>query len=189
MGRSLTAGMDAEVVKPAVSPIFLVEMDFSSGFVRAWSGYGDLAWNGHTWLGAGELMEIDPVEETASFVANGASFKLNGIPSAMIAVALDQDYQGRAATLYLGMLDSSGAVIADPVEVFGGLMDTMEIDETGEIASITVNVESHAVALKRPKEWRYTHEDQQIDYPGDMGFEYVAGLQDKEITWKPASQS
>jgi hypothetical protein len=186
MGRELTAGMEAEVVKTSVSPIFLVEMDFASGFVRAWSGYGELSWNGYTWLGAGELMEIDPVEETTSFVANGASFKLNGIPSAMVSIALDQDYQGRPATLYLGMLDSSGAVITDPAEVYGGLMDTMEVDDSGEAASIIVRVESHAVALKRPKEWRYTHEDQQIDYPGDLGLEYVAGLQDKEIVWKPA---
>lgn len=186
MGRELSAGMEAEVVKPSVSPIFLVEMDFASGFVRAWSGYGDLSWNSYTWLGAGDLMEVDPVEETTSFVANGASFKLNGIPSALIAIALDQQYQGRPATLYLGMLDSTGAVIVDPVEVFGGLMDTMEVDDSGETASIVVRVESQAVALKRPKESRYTHEDQQIDYPGDLGFEYVAALQDKEIVWKPA---
>lgn len=186
MSRTLTAGMVTEVDKAAVTPVFFVEMDFSSGFVRAWSGYGSISWDSKTWLGAGHLMEIEPLAESVDFTANGATLKLNGIPSDMIAIAIGETYQGRAATIYLGFLDSTGAVIADPIEIYAAMMDTMEIDEDGETASIMVRVESQAISLKRPREWRYTHEDQQIDYPGDLGLEYVAGLQDKELVWRPA---
>jgi len=186
MSRTLTAGMQTEVAAAAVSPVFFVEMDFSSGFVRLWSGYGSFVWDAKTWLGAGNLMEIEPLAESVDFVANGANLKLNGIPSDMVAIALGETYQGRDATIYLGLLDSTGAVIADPVPIYAALMDTMEIDEDGETASIIVRVESQAISLKRAREWRYTHEDQLIDYPSDLGMEYVAGLQDKEIIWKPA---
>lgn len=186
MSRTLAVGMEAEVSAAAVSPVFFVEMDFSSGFVRAWSGYGSLTWDSKTWLGAGHLMAIEPLSESVDFVANGANLKLNGIPSDLIAIALGETYQGRDATIYLGLLDSSGAVIADPVPIYAAAMDTMEIDEDGETATIIVRVESQAISLKRPREWRYTNEDQQIDYPDDLGLEYVAGLQDKEIVWKPA---
>lgn len=189
MSRALTAGMQTEVGQPAVSPVFFVEMDFVSGFVRAWSGYGTLNWDSKTWLGVGNLGGIDPLAESVDFVANGANLKLSGIPSDMIAIALGEHYQGRPATIYLGLLDNAGAVIADPVPIYAALMDTMEIDENGESASIIVRIESQAVSLKRAREWRYTHEDQQIDHPGDLGLEYVAGLQNKEITWKPASTS
>lgn len=186
MSRTLTPAMATEAGQPAVSPIFLVEMDFASGFVRAWSGYGELTWDSKTWLGAGHLMAIDALSEDIDFVANGANLKLSGIPSEYISIALGQHYQGRPATIYLGMLDSSGAVVADPVPIYAAQMDTMEIDEDGETAAVIVRVESQAVSLKRPKEWRYTHEDQQIDYPGDLGFEYVAALQEKDLIWKPA---
>lgn len=186
MSRALTAGMEAEVSAAVVSPVFFVEMDFASGFVRAWSGYGSLVWDSKTWLGAGHLMEIEPLSESVDFVANGANLKLNGIPSDLIAIALGETYQGRDATIYLGLLDAAGAVIADPVPIYAALMDTMEIDEDGETATIIVRVESQAISLKRAREWRYTDEDQQIDYPGDLGLQYVAGLQDKEIVWKPA---
>ena len=29
----------------------------------------------------------------------------------------------------------------------------------------------------------YTLEDQKIDFPNDIGFEFIPDLQDKEITW------
>lgn len=186
MARDLTASMQTAVDATSVAPVFFVELDFSSGFVRMWSGYGSYSWDGKTWLGAGQFGEIEAMSEGIDFVANGANLKLSGIPSDLISVALSEYYQGRAATIYLGLFDSSGAIIADPVPIYAAHMDTMEIDEDGETATIIVRVESQAISLKRSREWRYTHEDQQIDYPGDLGFEYVAGLQDKEIIWKPA---
>lgn len=186
MARDLSASMQTEVDAAAVEPVFFVEMDFSSGFVRVWSGYGEFTWDAKTWSGVGHLGEIEPLSEGIDFVANGASLKLSGIPSDLISVALGEYYQGRAATIYLGLLDSAGAIIADPVPIYAANMDTMEINEDGETSTIIVRIESQAISLKRSREWRYTHEDQQIDYPGDLGFEYVAGLQDKEVLWKPA---
>jgi len=186
MSRDISAGMQSAVVADVVSPILMVELDFSSGVVRAWSGIGDLSWNGYTWTGVGNMGSVSPIAETTDFRANGASLELSGIPSDLIAIALGEDYQGRAANIYFGGLDSAGALITDPFLLFGASMDIMEIAEAGETATIKVNIESRAVDLKRSRERRYTHEDQQIDYPGDLGLEYMAGLQDKDVIWKPA---
>jgi hypothetical protein len=43
------------------------------------------------------------------------------------------------------------------------------------------------IDLQRPRERRYTHEDQQIDHPGDMGFEYVSQLQELNLAWGKAT--
>lgn len=186
MARTLTIEMLAQIAAGSVAPILLVELDFSSGFSRVWSGLGDLSWNGYTWSGLGDLGGISPLEETTDFRANGVQLQLSGIPSAYMAIALGEQYQGRSAKIYLGMLDSNGVLVDAPVYLFKGKMDTMLIDEGGETSTISVQVESSAISLKVAKEWRYTHEDQQIDYPGDVGFEYVVGLQDKDLVWKPA---
>jgi len=186
MARTLSSGMVTVSESSALAPFFLVEMYFTSGYVRVWSGLGQLTWNSVTWEGVGNLGTFEPLAETQDFVANGANLRLSGIPSDMIAIALGQHYQGRPASIYFGAMDSAGAVIVDPVKIYAANMDTMEIDEQGETCSIIIRIESEAVSLKRAREWRYTHEDQQIDYPGDLGFEYVASLQDKDIIWKPA---
>jgi hypothetical protein len=68
-------------------------------------------------------------------------------------------------------------------------MDTMRIEDSGDTASITVQAESRFIELERTHERRYTDQDQQQLYPGDLGLEYVAGLQDKEIAWGQVAQT
>ena len=58
----------------------------------------------------------------------------------------------------------------------------MDID-VGATATITVNAESRLADWDRPRVRRYNHEDQQIDYPGDMGFEFVPQMATKELRW------
>ena len=62
-------------------------------------------------------------------------------------------------------------------------MDIMKIDEGAESANITLNLENRLIALDRAKNRRYTHEDQQERFSGDLGFEFVPDLQDKQIIW------
>ena len=59
----------------------------------------------------------------------------------------------------------------------------MKIDEGPETATIALNLENRLIVLDRAKERRYTHEDQQLSFAGDLGFEFVPDLQDKEIIW------
>jgi len=76
-----------------------------------------------------------------------------------------------------------GALVADPAIAFAGRLDVPEIDDNGQTATITISYESRLVDLERPRERRYTHEDQQIDYSGDLGFEYVAAIQEWNGVW------
>ena len=81
------------------------------------------------------------------------------------------------------MFDTNKSVIADVYTLFKGKMDIMKIDEGAESATIVLNLENRLIALDRPKERRYTHEDQQLSFRGDLAFEFVPDLQDKEIIW------
>ncbi len=39
------------------------------------------------------------------------------------------------------------------------------------------------ISFDLPVDRKYTLEDQQVDFPSDVGFEFIPDLQDKEITW------
>jgi hypothetical protein len=60
------------------------------------------------------------------------------------------------------------------------------VDDNGTTATISVKLEKEAVD-SRTRGRRYTHEDQQIDAPGDLFFEYAAGIADKVFTWGTAT--
>jgi hypothetical protein len=66
---------------------------------------------------------------------------------------------------------------------FAGRLDVPTIMDGAERCEIQITYESRLIDLNRAREWRYTHESQQQISPGDRGFEYVAGLQEREIRW------
>lgn len=180
MTRSIESGVTAEIAKNAVQPVVFVELDFDSAPLYLWSGIGPMIWDSKTWLGVGDQGKISPITETEEIRAEVVELTFNGIDSTMIATTLTENYQGRTASIWLGFL------LNDPVKIFQGYMDVMSIYEGGDTSTVSVTCESKVADLLKAREWRYTHEDQQIDYPGDLGLEFVNDLQDKELVWAPS---
>ncbi len=190
MSRTLSTEMQAVATAELVRPIYLVDMEFSSGSIYLWSGMGDLTYNSNTYLGAGDLLSIGAIQETAELTANGATVTIGGIKQSLLTLARDEPYQGRPLIIRLGAFDENGDLIASPVILFSGFMDIMTIADSGETSTITVTVENKLIAFQRTAVRRYTAEDQKIDHPTDKGFEFVAKIQEKEIVWgrpSPAS--
>tara|TARA_R110000851_G_scaffold158716_1_gene301827 strand:+ start:1200 stop:1805 length:606 start_codon:yes stop_codon:yes gene_type:complete len=192
MSRTLSTEMQAVATAELVRPVYLVDMEFSSGSIFIWSGMGDLSYNSNTYLGAGDLLSIGAIQETAELTANGATVTLGGIKQSLLTLARDEPYQGRPLILRLGAFDENGDLITSPVILFSGFMDIMTIADSGDTSTITITVENKLIAFQRTAVRRYTAEDQKIEHPTDKGFEFVAKIQEKEIIWgrpSPASMS
>jgi len=187
MARSITTAFNNAVISKVVRPILACELEFSTGTLRFWNGYGDLVMtaggSSNTFTGLGDLMNVSAISESDQVEAVGAQLSLTGIKSSLISAALSANYTNRNASIFLGLFDTNKAVIADVYTLFKGKMDIMKIDEGPETATIALNLENRLIVLDRAKERRYTHEDQQLSFAGDLGFEFVPDLQDKEIIW------
>lgn len=182
MSRDLTAAVQSAIEATQVQPFLLFEGLFSSGYLRVWSGYGDLSWNGYTWTGVGSLAGVSAVEETSEVQANGISVSLNGIPSDLVSLMLQDCRQGKSGKIYLGFWDDNG-IVSDPYMVFHGKLDVPSIQESGETAIITITYESRLIDLQRPRETRLTNEEQQREYAGDLGCEFVPSMKEITLTW------
>jgi hypothetical protein len=190
MARNLTGAQIAEIQAQNMRPILLCQLFFTSGWVYLWSGIGSLSWNGQTWLGIGTLGTVSAVPETSDLTAVGLKFALSGVDPAMLTHALGEVRQGQPVILYQGFLTQAGGVVASPNTAWSGRMDTCEIAEGGETAVITLTAESRLLDLNRSRERRYEKQDQAIDFPGDLGFDYVPSLQELSVVWgKPSPTS
>ena len=67
--------------------------------------------------------------------------------------------------------------------VFTGYMDTMLIDEGPETSTIVTSVESRLIDLERPRNRRYTTENQKQRHSGDLAFDFVESLQNQRLQW------
>jgi hypothetical protein len=182
MARDLTASVITQLQAASVEVGILFEGEFASGWVRLWSGIGTLSWDSKTWTGTGNLLGISGIDETAEVRASGMTVSLSGVPSDLLSAALGDARSGRIGRVYLAFF-SGGSIVADPILQFEGRLDVPAIEDGPETATISISYESELIDLERARERRYTPEDQAIDFPGDLGFDYVASLQEAQITW------
>lgn len=187
--RALTAGMASAVQAAVVRPAIFFEGEFSAAgspdtqYLRLWTGVGNISWDGKLWSGAGKLLGISPIEESARIEAVGFTVTLSGMPSDQISLALQSIEQGRPGKIWLAAMDSDGSLIADPYLQQQGRFDIVMIEDNGSTCTIQAQYESRLVDLLKPRTRRYTVEDQKIDYPNDTGFHKVAALQDIQLIW------
>ena len=158
---------------------FAIEALFDSGTVRLWTGFGEINIAGEVYTGAGNLINVSEVHEGSDIEARGVRVALSGIPSELLGLAINEPYQNRELRIYVGTLDNGTQAHL----LFRGRMDTMNLQDTGDTASITVNVENRLIDLERNRIRRYTAEDQKALHPGDTGLDYVAAIQGKPLTW------
>jgi hypothetical protein len=183
MSRNLTAAAITEITAQNMRPVLFVQMQFVSGVLYLWSGWGSIVWNNQTWTGVGNLGQISALTEQNDLAAASLALSLSGIPAALITKALGEVRQGAPVTIYQGFLTAAGAVVLSPYNSWSGRMDVCQITEGADTATISITVESRLIDLNRLRERRYQSQDQTIDFPGDLGFDFVPSLQEKNVVW------
>ena len=191
MSRDITVAFNNAMTSTVVRPIMAVELEFSDGTLRMWNGYGDIIMtaggSSKTFTGAGDLLGITDIEESDILSMSGVTLSLSGIKSSLISTALQAQYTNRDGAIYLGLFDTSNNVVADVYTIFKGKMDVLNISEGSQTTIIQLKLENRLISFEKSSNRMYTFEDQKVDYPNDLGFEFIPDLQDKEIIWGKAT--
>lgn len=185
--RELTASVLSAIAAGTVRPVFFFEGVYESGgadaYLRIFTGTGQIEWDGETWTGGRDLLQISPIRESTHVQAIGFSVTISGLPADKLAIALGSMRQNKPGRLWLGFFDSAGALIADPFPLRRGRFDFAPINRAGEEMTIEARYEDRLVDLERPRERRYTTIDQQLRSPTDRGFDQVPELQESQDVW------
>lgn len=183
MGRDLNADYEAVTLSGQILNLLLVMVDTDSGPVRLFAGRGSIEFNDETWYGAGKLLNVSSVNETTDVEAVGSTLTVSGVPVEFLQQAETEIRPGHRCEIWVGALDDGGVIIGEPVMVFAGYTDVITTADSQTTCSVSINVENRLIDLTRAPNGRYTDQDQQQRHPGDLGFEFVAALQDLTVTW------
>lgn len=185
MARPMSSAMLAAIQAPQLNPAIFVEAHFSTGIVYIWSGTGTVSWNSHSWIGVGSLGSVSTIDEGSDVQARGVTLSLSGIDTSLLADAIQGIQIGLPVIVYLGLFTAGSppSLIADPVSAWAGRMDQPTVDVGGETATISINCESRLLDMNVAIDRRYTHDDAQIDHPGDLGFQFVTSIQEMNVYW------
>jgi hypothetical protein len=133
MARTLSAAMQTAIsAKEGYADVWLIQITTSNTTLRYATAPSDVSWNSQTWTGIGGVIDFEPPPETSDPSGQSLRLTLSGVDTALIAQILNYELRGRDCTLYWGQITTStGVVVADPVEAFGGLMNaSWEISHT-----------------------------------------------------------
>lgn len=181
--RNISQYVLDQIERSVKRPAIFFSGEFKTETVYLWSGMGNIDWNGRTWLGVGTLAKVSEIKETADVASNGISVSLSGITDEYVSLVLSEVSQGKTCSVWFNFLDDDGSVVGDSDATFAGLLDVPTIEDTGTTATITISYENRLRDLEHPRIHYRTHEDQLNAFPGDLAFEYVAGIQEINITW------
>ena len=182
MTRDVHSSALSAAAGEAVSAVTFVELQFSSGTLYANNSPLNIPFGGNTYLGVGKLGAIAEIEESTDTAASTMTLGLVGIDTTLVSASLNEDYKNREAIISVAFLGTQDEVLGAPAVVFRGRMDSMSV-EIGDVANIQLSIVNRLADWERTRNGRYTNEEQQKNYPGDKGLEFMVQATEKEIYW------
>lgn len=184
MNRGASAGVITEMGLDANRPIHLFELYLDGATTYATDAWRTMVWNGNTYPALGKFLDYDGIEEASDLTISQCRVQLSGVDQSLIAAILQHEYIDRRMVIRKAFLSGASAVIVDPLPIFDGRVDSPEIEEDPASGKclVTLAASSHWIDFERTPGRHTNHEEQQIWFPGDLGFEYVSQL-NREIKW------
>jgi len=193
--------LQALIASGRVERATLVALDFASGPVYLTNRGGGFVDRqlGRTWRDTGDLAALDPVQQSNDMSAFrelrlGVPFALmdEGDPSfnAFDLVGNPSDYAGQTCTTYLQYFDEHrdewgrSVPLGFPKALDVGVMSKVEasVDPAENIAVLTMRLETLMVRGTRPEHQFLTDQSQQALFPGDLGLQFVAEVEQTTVT-------
>lgn len=172
----------ATLQKQTVHGVLIAELDHPDGIVRMHTGTTNLTIHGTTYLGAGNLLEIEGLNDDS--VSEGPHTWRMGLSRAtpmLVPHVIDDSIRDRGVRLLVSVSDD-GIDWTIPQVIKTGRVSTLAITEDG----ITAECVTAGLDLARVRQ-RHTlwTDDQQKEYvnANDVSFRNINGILDVEVPW------
>jgi hypothetical protein len=184
----MSTAMLTAIQQQTLQPAIFAQLTFANETVYVWSGFGTINWNGQNWSGVGQLGSLSNIPDNSTVEAKGIMLTLSGIDATLLPEGEFNYGLGLPATIWLGFFNN-GVLIANPVIAFQGRMDQPQFDVAGTAITLSINCEDRLMDMNAPVDRRYTQDDQQRDWPGDLGMQFVPSIQEMTLYWGTAPTS
>ena len=193
--RTLNAAITTAINGDNVWPIRLVTIVIGDTTYRISDHYINVISGGNTFLANGNLLSISNVVNQTNSNNDSIEVSLGVIESAFRADIIAADATGGTVTIQRGLIDANtGALIAEPITIYTGIIFSVSISEGGEIelggaqyqqVAFTASIDVRAVTFRLDENpGRFTNDasNRRVD-SGDAAMEFVAGLNGRNVTF------
>lgn len=137
-----------------------------------------------TFTGRGDLVDVSPLGESENSGDETLSLGLSIVNSAVLAACMADasTYRGKPVRLYLQFIDSTFQPAGSPIYVWRGYMDPVSVERrpaNGGPSTGRISLPCRRAGMARSRHaegLRLSDAQQQAEYPGDKGYEYLQTL-------------
>jgi hypothetical protein len=176
---------DSTLYGEVVEPIIMAYIDFPTANAEQkymHTGLGIIDALGQQWFGIGDLGTISTPKESIDLKPTRVSVTVSPVVRDVLYDVLNSDIKGRTAELYVAFLDEEGAIAGGPHILVKGTLGAPKVTY-GDESSIAIEIIDFRESLKSKNGKRFSLQDHQDDYPGDLFYEFLAVMEDFTFTF------
>ena len=187
--QNIDPGVLDQIAKGAYAHTLLLLFDLPEGLFGFWGGYGTLTVNSIPYVGAGSLIEIQPVNMGTDLSASPLVVKLRAVPETeltpdVLATIDNYAYKNRPAHLTLAYFDRVTGGMVTAIQWWQGYIDLISHDQViGGEYSLTAHLEPMSLDHARTGYRMRSDADQKLIDPADRFFEHAATTATQNIPY------
>jgi hypothetical protein len=175
MARTLTTSVKNELLTNEIRPIHLLTIGFSTPVNLTDCSFNltsSISGSSKTYTASPFLVSIPSFTEETDVTKTSLNITLSGADQTFISTVLNENIVNDTVEIFRGLLNSTNSIIADPILLYSGNIDTFQIDESETDSNVTLTVVSHWADFDKKSGRQTNNNSQQRFFSTDVGMDF-----------------
>ena len=175
MARTLTTALKNELLTNEIRPVHLLSIGFATPVNitdNSFSLTSSVSGSSITYTASPFLVATPTFTEETDLTKTSLNITLSGADTTFISTVLNENIVNDTVDIFRGLLDSNNALIADPILLYSGNIDTFQISESETESNVILTVVSHWADFDKKSGRQTNNNSQQRFFNTDVGMDY-----------------
>lgn len=175
MARTLTTALKNELLTNEIRPVHLLSIGFATPVNitdNSFSLTSSVSGSSITYTASPFLVATPSFTEETDLTKTSLNITLSGADTTFISTVLNENIVNDSVDIFRGLLDSNNALIADPILLYSGNIDTFQINESETESNVTLTVVSHWADFDKKSGRQTNNNSQQRFFNTDVGMDF-----------------
>ena len=175
MARTLTTALKNELLTNEIRPVHLLSIGFATPeniTDNSFSLTSSVSGSSTTYTASPFLVATPTFTEETDLTKTSLNITLSGADTTFISTVLNENIVNDTVDIFRGLLDSNNALIADPILLYSGNIDTFQISESETESNVILTVVSHWADFDKKSGRQTNNNSQQRFFNTDVGMDF-----------------
>ena len=175
MTRTLTTAVKNELLTNEIRPVHLLTIGFSTPVILTDNSFdltSSISGSSKTYTASPFLVSVPTFTEETDVTKTSLNIDLSGADQTFISTCLNENIVNDSVEIFRGLLNSSNSLIADPLLLYSGNIETFQISESQTDSNVTLTIVSHWADFDKKSGRQTNNNSQQRFFNTDVGMDF-----------------